>query len=162
MGIAEGKDCPNKTGAAVEKTGAPGITRTLQFFSRRPVLGQAGAADHRPWAASATFAFGLWAGRGERATPELPRPERLKMKTCEKTFDGEKLGHGGRAINRAAQIKTGAAEEQKLDQNPDPKTGLPVPPAQFSFETSYCTAREARSEERRVGKECRSRGPPYH
>src|SRR3712207_7169020 len=45
----------------------------------------------------------------------------------------------------------------------NPHTNRPTPPEDFGLlEAVYVTIKDERSEERRVGKECRSRWSPYH
>ena len=43
-----------------------------------------------------------------------------------------------------------------------PAEMVPVKPSEPSAMPAFCFARTGRSEERRVGKECRSRWSPYH
>ena len=65
-----------------------------------------------------------------------------------------------------AQIVTVAIRRTNIGQNANEPSLLEfLPPSKFTYlpNTAGCyNAQDARSEERRVGKECRSRWSPYH
>ena len=71
---------------------------------------------------------------------------------------GQIVIHEGEKAERFGIVLTGAVQLWRIDYSGNRSIMANVEPAQIFGESFVC----ARSEERRVGKECRSRWSPYH
>src|ERR1035438_7183087 len=94
----------------------------------------------------------------------------LLYQSSEKALLFEKLPHGWRSLGQApanvrhAAIAFGATEETVIPLVAE-KLGTRIPPVMVAtgpVKDVKLRKGEFRSEERRVGKECRSRWSPYH
>ena len=65
-------------------------------------------------------------------------------------------------IDRHARPRSKAIEGLPVDSNRQKSLPMPAKWREMRLQGLHCQVWRSRSEERRVGKECRSRWPPYH
>ena len=73
-----------------------------------------------------------------------------------------KLKERSKRITKKLHMKANKSSPRKIKEEPQKYIRLGVPGFDSLFESGYGIPSGARSEERRVGKECRSRWSPYH